>query len=146
MRMGAVAATITPSPGRDLTVEERSGELLAVCFTAMATPCELLLPALTPAAALELGTVVAREAWRIEKKARSRCFLRREICGPMRGRSAPVATLSGCKMAWSIRDSRLGGRKSNFHNYEKKMAITNDVSGSRSGEWAGSWMESTVQP
>jgi thiamine biosynthesis lipoprotein len=66
--MGAVAATITPSPGRDLTVEERSGELLAVCFTAMATPCELLLPALTPAAALELGTVVAREAWRIEKK------------------------------------------------------------------------------
>jgi FAD:protein FMN transferase len=68
MRMGAVAASVTPSPGRDLTVEERSGGLLAVRFTAMASPCELLLPAVAPEAALELGAVVAREAWRIEKK------------------------------------------------------------------------------
>jgi thiamine biosynthesis lipoprotein len=34
----------------------------------MASPCELLLPAVAPAAALELGALVAREAWRIEKR------------------------------------------------------------------------------
>jgi thiamine biosynthesis lipoprotein len=49
-------------------VEERSEGLLAVCFTAMASPCELLLPTVAPAAALELGALVAREAWRLENK------------------------------------------------------------------------------
>jgi thiamine biosynthesis lipoprotein len=34
----------------------------------MASPCELLLPATEPAAALELGLLVAREAWRVERK------------------------------------------------------------------------------
>jgi thiamine biosynthesis lipoprotein len=34
----------------------------------MASPCELLLPSTEAAAALELGTLVAREAWRVEKK------------------------------------------------------------------------------
>ena len=51
-----------------LSVEERSGNLLAVCFTAMASRCELILPAAEPAAALELGSLVAREAWRVERK------------------------------------------------------------------------------
>jgi thiamine biosynthesis lipoprotein len=34
----------------------------------MASPCELLLPTVAPAAALELGALVAREAWRLENK------------------------------------------------------------------------------
>ena len=41
---------------------------MAVCFSAMASPCEVLLPATPDAAALEIGTLVAQEAWRIEKK------------------------------------------------------------------------------
>jgi thiamine biosynthesis lipoprotein len=34
----------------------------------MASPCEVLLPAIDRPAALRLGTLVAQEAWRIEKK------------------------------------------------------------------------------
>ena len=34
----------------------------------MASPCEVLLPSMSPHAALAIGTVVAEEAWRIEKK------------------------------------------------------------------------------
>jgi len=52
----------------ELTVEQRSGNLLAVCFTAMASPCEVLLPASAQALAVELGLVAAQEAWRIEAK------------------------------------------------------------------------------
>ena len=51
-----------------LKVEARGANLLAVSFTAMASPCELLLPLLGDVAALELGTLVAQEAWRVEKK------------------------------------------------------------------------------
>jgi thiamine biosynthesis lipoprotein len=51
-----------------LKVEARGANLLAVSFTAMASPCELLLPLLDDVAALELGTLVAQEAWRVEKK------------------------------------------------------------------------------
>jgi len=63
-----VSAAVKQSPNRSPRIEERSGGLLAVCFTAMASPCELLLPATEPAAALELGLLVAREAWRVERK------------------------------------------------------------------------------
>jgi thiamine biosynthesis lipoprotein len=52
----------------DLTVEPRGENLLAICFTAMASPCELLLPDTDRAAALEHGRLVAQEAWRIEHK------------------------------------------------------------------------------
>ena len=41
---------------------------MAICFSAMASPCEVLLPATADAAALEIGTLVAQEAWRVEKK------------------------------------------------------------------------------
>jgi FAD:protein FMN transferase len=40
---------------------------VAACFTAMASPCEVLLPA-TDRIAAELGELVAQEAWRIERK------------------------------------------------------------------------------
>jgi hypothetical protein len=51
-----------------------------------------------------------------------------------------------CKMAWSLRDSQLGGRKNNLPVYENKMAVISVFSGSRSGMWTGSCMESTVLP
>jgi thiamine biosynthesis lipoprotein len=41
---------------------------VAVCFTAMASPCELLLRASQLSAAGELGECAAQEAWRIEQK------------------------------------------------------------------------------
>jgi FAD:protein FMN transferase len=52
----------------ELIVEARGENLLAVTFTAMASPCEVLMPLIGHDAALAIGTVAAREAWRIEKK------------------------------------------------------------------------------
>jgi thiamine biosynthesis lipoprotein len=49
-------------------VEPRGSDLVAVCFEAMASPCEVLLRASHLAAARELGECAAREAWRIEEK------------------------------------------------------------------------------
>ena len=51
-----------------LKVEARGENLLAVCFTAMASPCEVLLSSTDHCAALELGTLAACEAQRIERK------------------------------------------------------------------------------
>ena len=47
---------------------DRGSDLVAVCFSAMASPCELLLRASHLAAARELGECAAQEAWRIEEK------------------------------------------------------------------------------
>jgi thiamine biosynthesis lipoprotein len=64
-----VAGKASNAPDEALSLEPRGENLLAICFTAMASPCEVLLPSTTaPAAALELGTLVAQEAWRVEKK------------------------------------------------------------------------------
>lgn len=57
---------ILPSPGT-VRLEPR-GELLAVGFSAMASPCEVLLPPMEQVKALEIGRFVAEETWRIEKK------------------------------------------------------------------------------
>jgi thiamine biosynthesis lipoprotein len=46
----------------------RRGELAAAGFTAMASPCELLLATTDLRLAAHLGEVVAAEAWRIERK------------------------------------------------------------------------------
>jgi thiamine biosynthesis lipoprotein len=62
------AETASVASGETLTMEERSEDLVAICFTAMASPCELLLPTMDRAAALQLGSLVAHEAWRIERK------------------------------------------------------------------------------
>jgi thiamine biosynthesis lipoprotein len=51
-----------------VTVEERPGGVLAATFSAMASPCELLLSGTDRAEAWELGMIIAREAWRIERK------------------------------------------------------------------------------
>jgi thiamine biosynthesis lipoprotein len=47
---------------------EARGELFAAMFTAMASPCEVLLSSLEHGSALALGTIAATEALRIEKK------------------------------------------------------------------------------
>jgi len=51
-----------------LSLENRPGGIVAVRFAAMASPCELLLPRTDLERALELGGLVAEEAWRIERK------------------------------------------------------------------------------
>jgi FAD:protein FMN transferase len=55
-------------PANPLLTEPRGEHLIAVRFSAMASPCEVLLPAANAPAALELGALVAEEAWRIERK------------------------------------------------------------------------------
>jgi thiamine biosynthesis lipoprotein len=55
-------------PDESLIVEARGSDLLAVKFTAMAGPCEVLVPSMSRPAALAIGAVAAQEAWRIEKK------------------------------------------------------------------------------
>lgn len=57
-----------PTIVRDLHVEPRAGHLVAVCFTAMASPCEVLLPEAAHCQAREFGALVAQEAWRVEQK------------------------------------------------------------------------------
>ena len=51
-----------------LSTVDLAGEMLAVRFEAMASPCELVLPHTDRARALEFGGLVAEEAWRVERK------------------------------------------------------------------------------
>jgi thiamine biosynthesis lipoprotein len=51
-----------------VAVERRDGGLMAACFSAMACPCEILVPAADQAVPLQLGRLAAAEAWRIEQK------------------------------------------------------------------------------
>lgn len=53
---------------QDLSIKQRAKGLVAVEFTAMASPCEVLLTGVDFAGASELGALTAREAWRIERK------------------------------------------------------------------------------
>ena len=55
-------------PDLPLVIEERAGDVLAVCFQAMASPCEILLNGCSRARALALGARAAQEAWRVERK------------------------------------------------------------------------------
>lgn len=55
-------------PAGPILLEARAGDVLAVRFGAMASPCELLLHTADRDSALELGAAAAAEAWRIEKK------------------------------------------------------------------------------
>jgi thiamine biosynthesis lipoprotein len=63
---GAPAASLPHAP--DFELATREGGAIAVCFAAMASPCELLLETADTRAAAELGQLAAREAWRIEAK------------------------------------------------------------------------------
>jgi thiamine biosynthesis lipoprotein len=54
--------------GEALRIEPRGEQAFAACFTAMASPCEVLLATTDAALAQRLGGVAAAEAWRIEAK------------------------------------------------------------------------------
>jgi FAD:protein FMN transferase len=60
--------TASAGPEGDIRVESRGEHLLAVGFTAMASPCEVLVPRMSREHALRIGAAAAHEAWRIEKK------------------------------------------------------------------------------
>jgi FAD:protein FMN transferase len=51
-----------------LSVEAQGENLLAVRFAAMASPCEVLLPAMSHRAAQAIGMIAAQEAWRVQQK------------------------------------------------------------------------------
>jgi thiamine biosynthesis lipoprotein len=55
-------------PAQEVLISPRGENLTALCFTAMASPCELLISGLDERTALEHGRLVAAEAWRIESK------------------------------------------------------------------------------
>lgn len=57
-----------PAVAPDALQVEQRGDLVAVQFKAMASPCELLLATSDPGLARRLGEAVAAEAWRIERK------------------------------------------------------------------------------
>jgi thiamine biosynthesis lipoprotein len=63
-----VAAKTVIAPLDSLRVEALAGNLLAVRFTAMASPCEVLCESTDHRLALELGTLAAHEARRVEAK------------------------------------------------------------------------------
>ena len=65
---GAAGAAAPPPHAPEFEVILREGGIVAVCFVAMASPCELLLETADVEAARELGRVAAQEAWRIEAK------------------------------------------------------------------------------
>lgn len=65
----AAAGAASPPPhAPEFVLLPREGGIVAACFVAMASPCELLLETADADAARELGRVAAREAWRIEAK------------------------------------------------------------------------------
>jgi FAD:protein FMN transferase len=66
--MAGVAVAASNGPDGTVVVESLRKDLLAVRFTAMASPCEVLLSSVGRDKALAIGTAAAEEAWRIEKK------------------------------------------------------------------------------
>jgi thiamine biosynthesis lipoprotein len=65
----AAASGVSPLPhAPEFAVMPREGRIVAVCFVAMASPCELLLETADAHEAHEAGRVAAQEAWRIEAK------------------------------------------------------------------------------
>lgn len=56
------------SPAGPLVVEERTPNLYGICFSAMASHCEVLVHTSNRKHALELGGLIAQEAWRVEQK------------------------------------------------------------------------------
>ncbi len=63
-----MAAPASDAPSEALVVEPRGDNLIAVKFSAMASPCEVLLPSMELDAALMIGAIAAKEALRVEKK------------------------------------------------------------------------------
>ncbi len=51
-----------------IRLDHRGGRVIAACFAAMASPCEVLVETDDADLARELGSVAASEAWRVEAK------------------------------------------------------------------------------
>ena len=51
-----------------ISIEERPSGLFAISFSAMASPCEVLVYTDERAEAVKLGELAANEAWRVERK------------------------------------------------------------------------------
>jgi thiamine biosynthesis lipoprotein len=65
----AAAGDASPPPhAPEFEIVPRDGGIVAVCFVAMASPCELLLQTADAEVAREVGRVGAQEAWRVETK------------------------------------------------------------------------------
>jgi thiamine biosynthesis lipoprotein len=64
----AGGGTSPPPHAPEFDVRPREGGIVAVCFVAMASPCELLLETADAHEVHEVGRVAAQEAWRIEAK------------------------------------------------------------------------------
>jgi thiamine biosynthesis lipoprotein len=67
LRAAAGGASSLPH-APEFDVVPREGGIVAVCFVAMASPCEVLLEIADAHAAREVGRAAAQEAWRIEAK------------------------------------------------------------------------------
>jgi thiamine biosynthesis lipoprotein len=63
-----VVEAVGNTSAQELKVEARGDGLIAACFWAMASPCEVLLTSLDRTEAVEVGALVAAEAWRVERK------------------------------------------------------------------------------
>jgi FAD:protein FMN transferase len=63
-----MTAEIRHASEGSIHIEARTDGLLAVCFDAMASPCEVLLSESERSEAMEIGAQVANEAWRVERK------------------------------------------------------------------------------
>jgi len=77
------------APANSVQVEVRGDGVIAATFSAMASPCELLLATADEALARQLGETVAAEAWRIERKY-SRYLADSIVSQVNRGGSRPV--------------------------------------------------------
>jgi FAD:protein FMN transferase len=64
----AASEALSPPHAPEFEVTPREGGVIAVCFVAMASPCELLLETTDLHEAHEVGRCAAHEAWRIEAK------------------------------------------------------------------------------
>jgi thiamine biosynthesis lipoprotein len=64
----AAGVTAPPPHAPEFEVVPREHGIVAVCFVAMASPCEVLLEIADAHAARDVGRAAAQEAWRIEAK------------------------------------------------------------------------------
>jgi thiamine biosynthesis lipoprotein len=67
-RTVAAVAAAAAAPAGALAIETREPGFTAACFTAMASPCEVLIESESQDEARELGRLAAEECWRIEHK------------------------------------------------------------------------------
>ena len=70
MSLVRAAADVTAPPPHapEFEIVPREHGIVAVCFVAMASPCEVLLESADANASREVGRAAAQEAWRIEEK------------------------------------------------------------------------------